>query len=34
MVQINQGIIGEQCKRNNDGVFEVSDEGKKIAWKS
>ena len=29
MVKTNQGIIGEQCKRNDDGVLTVSDEGRK-----
>ena len=34
MVKTNQDIIGEQCIRNDDGVLAVSDEDKKIAWKS
>ena len=34
MVKINQGFIGEQYIRNDDGVRAVSDEDKKTAWKS
>ena len=34
MGKSNQDIIGEQCIRNNHAVLEVSDEDKKIAWKS
>ena len=34
MGKSNQDIIGEQCIRNNHTVLEVSDEDKKIAWKS
>ena len=34
MVKTNQGIIGEQCIRNDDGVLAVTYEDKKMAWKS
>ena len=34
MVKTSQHIIGEQCIRNDDGVLAVSDEDKKIVWKS
>ena len=34
MVTTNQEINGKQCIRNDDGTLAVSDEGKKIAWKS
>ena len=30
----NQNIICKQCIRNDDNVLAVSDEDKKIAWKS
>ena len=33
MVKTKQDIIGEECIRNGD-VLAVSDEDKKIAWKS
>ena len=33
MVKTKQDIIGEECTRNDD-VLAVSDEDKKIAWKS
>ena len=34
MIKINQGIISEHCIRSDDVVLTVSDEDKKIAWKS
>ena len=34
MVKTNQDIIGEQCVRNDLGVLAVSEEDKKVAWKS
>ena len=34
IVKTNQDITGEQCIRNDNGVLAVSDENKKIAWKS
>ena len=34
MAKTNQGIIGENCMRNDNGMFAVSDEDRKIAWKS
>ena len=34
MVKTNQDIIDDQCIMNDDGVLVVSDEDKKIAWKS
>ena len=33
MVKTNQDIVGEQYKRNDDGVLAVSNKDKKIAWK-
>ena len=34
MVKDNRDIIGEQCIRNDDGVLAVTEEDKKVAWKS
>ena len=34
MVKTNEDIICELCIKSNDGVLEVDDEDKKIAWKS
>ena len=34
MVKDNRDIIGEQCIRNDAGILAVSEEDKKIAWKS
>ena len=37
MVKINQGITGEQCVRNDDGVLAVSDEDhslEKLWWEA
>ena len=34
MAKTNQGIIGENCMRNDNGMLAVSDEDRKIAWKS
>ena len=34
MIKTNQDIIVEQCFWNVDDVLAVSDEDKKIAWKS
>ena len=34
MVKINQDVIGEQSIRCGDGVLSVSNDDKKIDWKS
>lgn len=34
MAKTNQGIIGENCMRNDNGTLEASDKYRKIAWKS
>ena len=34
MVKTNHGIIGEQYIKNEDDIMAVSDEKKKLAWKS
>ena len=34
LVKDNRDIIGEQCIRNDDGILAVSEEAKKVAWKS
>ena len=34
LVKDNRDIIGEQCIRNDDGGLAVSEEDKKVAWKS
>ena len=34
MVKTNQDIIGKQCIRDDNGVLAVSDEDKKMTWKS
>ena len=34
MVKTNQDIIREKCIRNDDGMYVVNDEDKKIVYKS
>lgn len=34
MIKTNHNITGEQFTRNDDGLLDLSDEDKKIAWKS